>query len=131
MHVSSALSIFAKRAFSQNTNYTIFFVLYLTWQPNFEDFVENIKSFSKVLYYIFINGYILVLKACQKCNSSKRTIEEKSQNSASNCHNALVIAKSTFKQTILACSKQKLDKAEKSEMLAKKAYKLLKKKYVL
>ena len=131
MHVGSALPIFARGAFGGNTKHTIISIPDLACQPNPEEFVGNIRRLSEVLYYVFMNGYISGLEACWKCDSSKGTAEGRSQSSTPSWHNALVTAKSALEQAMLACSKREQDKAEESEILAKKAHELLKERYVL
>lgn len=130
MHAGCALPIFARGAFGGNTTHTILSVPDLARQSNPEDFVGNVRRLSEVLYYVFMNGYISGLEACWKCDSSKGTAEGRSQSSAPSWHNALVTAKSALEQAMLACSKREQDKAEESEILAKKAHELLKERYV-
>lgn len=63
MYVSSALLIFSRGAFGGNTNHTILSIPDLARQSNIEDFVGNIKRICEVLYYVFMNRYILGLEA--------------------------------------------------------------------
>lgn len=62
MHIGFALPIFSRGVLGRTTNFTIFFVLYLTCQSNIKDFIENIRKICKTYYQVFMNKYILGLK---------------------------------------------------------------------